>query len=236
MYDPTKPGYHTHNQTRIPPNYEPTIPDNPYSYSPYDLQNIPLPPKPPHVQNKVAFALAVALVVLLVVIIMLLAVSASFATGKLTSTTGKGADNKPTVMPTAIRETVTKDTASVLMKAIISAGFNKDAADNYPYTDWTCCQYYPEGGAYAFYDYNWCPGDGPGGCWVHIAVFNSHIEAKADADTLNATDNSQGAYNMGVDTVDNCLLTYDPLVNPGDDKPIITEYERVMSQVCVASN
>ena|SRR5258708_2671720 len=68
MYDPTKPGYHTHNQTRIPPNYEPTIPDNPYSYSPYDLQNIPIPPKPPHVQNKVVFALAVALVVLLVVI------------------------------------------------------------------------------------------------------------------------------------------------------------------------
>src|SRR5260221_3359377 len=67
MYDPTTPEYHTHNQKRIPPNYELTIPDNPYSYSPYDLQNIPIPPKPPHVQNKVAFALAVALVVLLVV-------------------------------------------------------------------------------------------------------------------------------------------------------------------------
>src|SRR5260370_33344281 len=97
MYDPTKPGYHTHNQTRIPPNYEPTIPDNPYSYSPYDLQNIPIPPKPPHVQNKVAFALAVALVVLLVVM--------SGLVFGLVNISNKLAVHLPPPLPTAVKVT-----------------------------------------------------------------------------------------------------------------------------------
>lgn len=97
MYDPTKPGYNTQNQTRIPPNYEPTIPDNPYSYSPYDLQNIPTPPKPPHVQNKVAFALAVAIVVLLVVI--------SGLVFGLVNMSNKLAVNAPTPVPTVVKVT-----------------------------------------------------------------------------------------------------------------------------------
>ena len=230
MYDPTKPGYHVSNQTWLPSNFEPTTPENPYSYSPYDLQSIPTPPKPPHIKNKVVYSMAAVIVVLLVVIVMLLIALNYLATGKSIPTTGKDANTKPTITSTVTVQTTIKDSASVLMKDIISAGFNKDAKDNYLYTDWTCCQYYPEGGAYAFYDYTWCPGDGPGGCWVHIAAFNSHLEAKSDADTLNATENSQGAYNMGVTTVDNCLLTYDPLVNPGDDKPIISEYEQIMYQ------
>jgi hypothetical protein len=67
MYNPTNPRYSTQNQTRFTPNYEPTVSDNPYASSPYDLQNIPTPPKPPHVKNKVVFASGVVIVVLLVV-------------------------------------------------------------------------------------------------------------------------------------------------------------------------
>jgi hypothetical protein len=47
MYNPTTPGYNTQNQTRFTPNYEPTVSDNPYASSPYDLQKAPTPPKPP---------------------------------------------------------------------------------------------------------------------------------------------------------------------------------------------
>ena len=52
MYNPTNPGYSTQNQTRFTPNYEPTISDNPYASSPYDLQKIPPPPPPPRQSNQ----------------------------------------------------------------------------------------------------------------------------------------------------------------------------------------
>lgn len=68
MYNPTKPGYSTQNQTNFTPNYELTVPDNPYASSPYDLQNIPIPPKPPHELKKVLLVLGMIIVILLVVI------------------------------------------------------------------------------------------------------------------------------------------------------------------------
>ena len=68
MYNPTKPGYGAQNQTSFTPNYELTVSNNPYANSPYDLQNIPIPPKPPHEQKKVILALGMIIIILLVVI------------------------------------------------------------------------------------------------------------------------------------------------------------------------
>lgn len=68
MYDPTNSGYNRQNQTSLTPNYEPTISDNPYAYSPYDLQHTPIPPKPPHVQNKLMLSLIMVIVALVIVL------------------------------------------------------------------------------------------------------------------------------------------------------------------------
>jgi hypothetical protein len=97
MYNPTNPGYSTQNQTRITPNYEPTISDNPYASSPYDLQKVPTPPKPPHVKNKIIFALGVVIVVLLVVI--------SGLVFGLVYVNNKIAGNIPTPGPTVVATT-----------------------------------------------------------------------------------------------------------------------------------
>ena len=97
MYNPTNPGYSTQNQTRITPNYEPTISDNPYASSPYDLQKVPTPPKPPHVKNKIIFAMGVVIVVLLVVI--------SGLVFGLVYVNNKIAGNIPTPGPTVVATT-----------------------------------------------------------------------------------------------------------------------------------
>jgi hypothetical protein len=67
MYNPTNPGYSTQNQTRVTPNYEPTVSDNPYASSPYDLQNVPTPPKPPHAYNRLVLSLVMVIVALVIV-------------------------------------------------------------------------------------------------------------------------------------------------------------------------
>ncbi len=68
MYNPTNPGYGRQNQTRFIPNYEPTVLDNPYARSPYDLQNIPTPPKPPHKHNRLVLSLVLVIIALVIVI------------------------------------------------------------------------------------------------------------------------------------------------------------------------
>lgn len=68
MYNPTNPGYSRQDQTRLTPNYEPTVLDNPYARSPYDLQNIPTPPKPPYKHNKLVLSLVLVIIALVIVI------------------------------------------------------------------------------------------------------------------------------------------------------------------------
>jgi hypothetical protein len=123
MYNPTNPGYSTQNQTRITPNYEPTISDNPYASSPYDLQKVPTPPKPPHVKNKIIFALGVVIVVLLVVI--------SGLVFGLVYVNNKIAGNIPTPGPTVVA------TTSILSTPIQTPTKQTQSTDGYDPTKQT---------------------------------------------------------------------------------------------------
>ena len=130
MYNPTNTGYSAQNQTRFTPNYELTVSDNPYASSPYDLQNVPTPPKPPHVQKKVVFALVVAIVVLLMVMSGLLFglvyMSNKLAVNVSTPVpTGAKATNilsSPTRVPTNQTQNSSGCTAQDLLHDFINAG------------------------------------------------------------------------------------------------------------------
>jgi hypothetical protein len=137
MYNPTNPGYSSQNQTRLTPNYEPTVSDNPYASSPYDLLKVPTPPKPPHVENKVAFALGVVIVVLLVVIsglgLGLVYVSNKLAvnvpTPAPTVVPANSILSSPTQAPTKQTQNISGYTAKDIIKDFCQSG-QKDVCDD----------------------------------------------------------------------------------------------------------
>ena len=223
MYHPTNPGNSSQNQTRLAPNYEPTISDNPYSYSPYDLQNVPPPPKPPHVKNKTVFTLVVTIVVLLVVmsglVLSLIHVSNGKSPMNLNTPTKAVSQPTPTITATPIPSPTiatippTSVTADQLFYAFVVSGISATNSIEVDHSFWLqCCTYYPAHGSVQFTEK-------VNGNTLIIAVFNNAQDASLIA--------SQQQWAAQYIQVDMCLLL--SLEGP----VIISYYKPVMLQYCV---
>ena len=223
MYHPTNPGNSSQNQTRLTPNYEPTISDNPYSYSPYDLQNVPPPPKPPHVKNKTVFTLVVTIVVLLVVmsglVLSLIHVSNGKSPMNLNTPTKAVSQPTPTITATPIPSPTiatippTSVTADQLYYAFVASGISATNSIEVEHSFWLqCCIYYPAHGSVQFTEK-------VNGNTLIIAVFNNAQDAALIA--------SQQQWAAQYIQVDMCLLL--SLEGP----VIISYYKPVMQQYCV---
>lgn len=223
MYHPTSPGNSSQNHTRLTPNYEPTISDNPYSFSPYDLQHIPPPPKPPHVKNKTVFTLVIIIVVLLVVMSGLVLSFIHVSNGKspmnLDTPTRTVSHPTPTIAATPIPSPTvatippTSVTADQLYYAFVASGISATHPIEVDRSFWLqCCTYYPAHGSVQFTEK-------VNGNTLIIAVFNNAQDASLIA--------SQQQWATQTIQVDMCLLL--SLEGPVS----ISYYKPVMQQYCV---
>lgn len=216
--------------------YEPTEPDeepfryfNPYeglAPNPYQLEDTEKGgsfEQPPKRNTHKLDATKIVLLSMGIIIVLLFVVFAGISSYTLLSKWPISMQG--VVKSTTISTHTAPYNARSVLDAFIAVGFNKSIQDNWISTDWGCCKYYPEGGSYRWFDYTWCPGNGPGGCYVNIATFANYGEALSDAGSLKSQ-------SVGTVVINNCLLSYDPEVNPGNDKPIIGQYTWVMGQVC----
>lgn len=223
MYHPTNSGYGGQDQTRLTPNYEPTISDNPYSYSPYDLQNVPPPPKPPHVKNKTVFTLVIIIVVLLVVMSGLVLSFIHVSNGKspmnLHTPTRTVSHPTPTITATPIPSPTlatippTSVTADQMYYAFVASGISATNPIEVDHSFWLqCCTYYPAHGSVQFTEE-------VNGNTLIIAVFNNSQDA-----TLIASQQQWAAQYIQVDM---CLLL-------SQEGPVtISYYKPVMQKYCV---
>src|SRR5258706_3149144 len=222
-YEPTQSGNHT---TPVYNNrYEHTTTTDPYG--------IPIiPPPPPDRSGKDwgKFLIITGIIVMIIVAGVIVSL-VSYTVGK----SGIIATPKATIVPTrtitqaTVVSTPTPTTARTstptklsapyselsILNAFMTAGFS--SGTNYASIDksWGCCKYFPEGGAYEWFDCGTCT-DGPGGYTVDIATFASYNEAFVDASDLH----SQG---LGTTVVNSCLLSSDSRL----DQYEIAQYDHV---------
>ncbi len=199
--------------------------NNPYT----DEHGLPiLPPPPPMKKNKWKIILICSMVLILISSNLI-----SFAIGLSLSGKGKTAD-KPvssasasTVVSTVLASPSVKIfqpsapySAHTIVSYFIANVTHTGASTATFNTNWNCCDYMPEGGAYI-----WCDScaDGPGPALnTGIATFASHIEAITDGNQL-------AGEGYGVIVVNDCLLSYDAPLN----EFAMAYYKPAMLQVCI---
>src|SRR5260370_18236384 len=208
-YEPTQPATHTTPVYHNP--YEHTTPTDPYG--------IPIIPPPPPDRSKKNWGKFLIIIGIIVVIVVggVIVGLVSYTVGKAGSIATPKATTAPTTTPTKLSAPYS---ALSILNAFVTAGFS--SGTNYASIDknWGCCKYFPEGGAYEWFDCGTCT-DGPGGYTVDIATFASYNEALVDASDLH----SQG---FGTTVVNSGLLPHASRL----DQYEIAQYHHVMQSVC----
>ena len=161
MYNPPNPGYNTQNQTRLTPNYELTVSDNPYDHPPYDLQHIP-PPPPKQNKYRILWAIVIGIILLSFLGILLLGMqmyrysvhnsvvptSTVFVTHKTTVIIETPTPERATPIPTPM-PTVNYYARDIYNDFVTN---NLGGSDPKFDTNWSCCTYKPLGGAIVWTD------------------------------------------------------------------------------------
>lgn len=197
---------------------------NPYEVtSPYNLHDIPVPPPPPkrgHVGLAVALMSVFCLVVLLAsILIAIMRFSAQQSLKAPATLTSIATSERATVQPTPTLPIALIHASDIYMDFTNSA-FGSFAYGPRNDANWSCCTYYPDGGAIVWFQ--GAGGSCSGGCpSMDIATFASFREAQIDATQLN----NQG---FGTSVVGTCLLSY----NQTEDWGIVHGYVQVMQTYC----
>jgi hypothetical protein len=213
-YEPTE---YDHDPTRRDPN-EPTVPSspyiNPYDIGPYDqLPHIPPPPPAsPHRWTYILLAITVCVIIVAVVTVLVFFANNPRITSTLQTSSGKvnTPTDTPTLAPTPI-PTIPYSAYDIYMDFYANHLGGPDPKQD---TKWSCCTYFPEGGAFV-----WTADTA--GHKLDIATFINNTEAETDGQQLAA----QGfAYNV----VHDCLLSFDANV----PSSVLQPYLSVMATYC----
>lgn len=226
------------------PRIDHTTPAYPHSNlyertTPYNLSDIPIPPPPPKPRRNWLKGIAIIGVVLIVLVGIGAFGLVAYYAGKVSNSVTPTQVVTPTHAVPTIVETIRPVPTSTLAPTptlIPTIGHTPTSLEAAPYpaiaivsdfqkagiiirsatydAKWSCCTYFPEGGAYYW-------NDPVASLNVDIATFATPQEVLVDAQQLN-----QQGYDASY--LNNCLLSYES----GFPRDELTRYQRVMQSAC----